>query len=249
MTFFKGHGHVHAVWIIALLIFVNAWNLFLLPNGGQVAEFISFAASIASLVLAVVAIFYSFVTSRSSSENVGRLAISAQQTEEAARSLSSIASEISECTKNLEARLATMEPTIAEVSGRVTDVHSMLQASSSVGGPSTPDANIEGKRFGNGAVISIILIIRAYNSKKFFDTRKVFSSQMWQAFTAGYLQSIESSSLFGISLKSDEANFSVISLGELKVDDFESRFDKIKNSEKFDLSTVIEEVENFFSAE
>lgn len=56
------HGFVHALWTISILILIIASLLLGLPNGNLIGDYIAFSASIAPLVLAVVAIFYSIIS-------------------------------------------------------------------------------------------------------------------------------------------------------------------------------------------
>ena len=55
---------LHLYWVIAILIGIISVLLWRLPNGSTLSGYISFSASIASLVLAVVAIFQSLLSSR-----------------------------------------------------------------------------------------------------------------------------------------------------------------------------------------
>ncbi|WP_299321426.1 hypothetical protein [Parasphingopyxis sp.] len=61
---------IHLLWAIAVLIMVMSAILWRLPDGDSLARFIAFAASIASLILAVVAIFYSMISNNQLTSNL-----------------------------------------------------------------------------------------------------------------------------------------------------------------------------------
>jgi len=68
----------HLLWIVAILVGVISILLWRLPNGSQLSGYISFAASIASLVLAIVAIFQSLLSSQGMGASISEIKLSAQ---------------------------------------------------------------------------------------------------------------------------------------------------------------------------
>ncbi len=217
-NFFKGHGHVHALWLVVVLLAINAWNLIALPEGQIVSEYIGFASSIASLVLAIVAIFYTFTTNTNSSENLIRVTSSAERTEAAAKIILDVASEVKQSSLKIEKEVEAIAPTIAEVSGRVSAMHTILE------GEAKSDRSLienqdgkERSNLSNGAVVALMLLILAKEKSKFVDAREVFEDSTWQAFTIGYLQSIEDFRANNMVLVSEKSNFAVRDLGDLDV--------------------------------
>jgi hypothetical protein len=208
----RKHGHIHAIWLISILIAVNAWNLITSPNGDIVTKYISFASSLASLVLAIVAIFYSFVQNRESTENSGRLSSSAERTERAAGAVLSLTSQLQGQLDRLGADFEILKPAVTEMSGNVSEVKALL-AGTNANDPARTSSEAGGiaiTKLSNGIAISLYLVLRGEEEGKPFDATRIFSNDdLWQAYTAGFLQSIETFKPMNIEISSKSSIFKV----------------------------------------
>lgn len=80
----KKHGYVHLGWIIGVLLVVVAVLLVRNPSSDKLQELLGFAATLASLLLAVIAIFYAMISSQGQSDIMVRTADAASKADEAA---------------------------------------------------------------------------------------------------------------------------------------------------------------------
>jgi len=128
---FQLHGSVHAWWAIAVLILIIAALLLFMPNGTAVNEYISFASSLSSLLLAVVAMFYAFISNQNSSENVSDLRASALQITNSSGALSNIS-------KDLYQQISVLTSDFSDIRPRVEQIHSQI---SGITNPATPSAD------------------------------------------------------------------------------------------------------------
>jgi hypothetical protein len=116
------HGAVHAVWTIAMLLGIVAALLLMSPNGNAVGEYIAFATSIASLVLAVVAIGHALIANQSFSETVGSLKTSTDGVQAAAREICTVSVELSHQSERLIGEFSELPPAVRAISARSTSV-------------------------------------------------------------------------------------------------------------------------------
>ena len=86
----------HLIWVIGILIAIIAFLMWSLPNGSDLAGFIAFAASLASLVLATVAIFQSLLFSNSINRSIGNIETSSQKIIDETSRLQSASIDLSE---------------------------------------------------------------------------------------------------------------------------------------------------------
>ncbi|MCX8475222.1 MAG: hypothetical protein MT490_05430 [Sphingomonas sp.] len=128
---FRLHGTVHAWWTIAMLILVIAALLLFMPNGSAINEYISFASSLSSLLLAIVAMFYAFISNQNSSENLSDLRTSSAQ-------ISASSTVVSNASHELRDQITILLSDFSDIKPRVEQIHSRITAASS---PITPSPN------------------------------------------------------------------------------------------------------------
>ena len=75
--------------IISVFVFIETCN-----SNRDLVQYLSFAGSITSLVLGLIAIFYSIISNQQSTENFGKLNEAVLKIEEGARSISSVSDNI-----------------------------------------------------------------------------------------------------------------------------------------------------------
>lgn len=133
---FQLHGSVHAWWTIAVLILVIAALLLFMPNGTAINEYISFASSLSSLLLAVVAMFYAFISNQNSSENVSDLRASALQITNSSGALSNIS-------KDLHQQISVLTSDFSDIRPRVEQIHSQISGMTNPATPSSDGADVQ----------------------------------------------------------------------------------------------------------
>lgn len=133
---FKLHGMVHSFWLITLLILLISALLIRVPNGERVNAYISFASSLSSLLLAVVAIFYSFI----SNENVSHATYAMQHSVDDIKSSSE---KISLSADDISAKAEQIRTDINDIRPTVEDIHERMSASAPSITSDVPDRHLE----------------------------------------------------------------------------------------------------------
>lgn len=205
LNHFRVHGAVHAIWVIAVLIFVIAALILMRPNGNAVGEYIAFAASIASLALAIVAIGQSLIANQSFSETVGVLRSSGVNLEQTARNIADTSAALSQQAERMVGEISGLPPAFREISAKI-DALRTPQAESD---QSLKDAEKVGKP-GNrllenssvdGVTIGLYVLARSIETKKIIETRAIFPPKTeWDYFVAGVLHTIRTAEPLGIKL-------------------------------------------------
>jgi len=77
------------VLTISVFVFIQTSN-----TNNNLVQYLSFAGSITSLVLGLIAIFYSIISNQQSTENFGKLKEAVTKIEEGAKIISSVSSNI-----------------------------------------------------------------------------------------------------------------------------------------------------------
>jgi hypothetical protein len=228
---FKAHGSVHAVWLIAVLIGIIAALLLIMPNGKSVGDYIAFAASIASLVLAVVAIGQSLIANQSFSETIGSLRASAENVETAARNIADTSNTLSDQSERMIGEVSRLPPAFEELSSRLNErlTPPAFSSGAEEGEPpllSNPMSLFDNTSYGGKATLYIASLARTYS--KPIELDKIFQDAVWQNFVAGYLQALIVSPSFGLKIRlSSEGGgtkFLVDDMGEFPMSDIISQF-------------------------
>lgn len=227
---FKLHGAIHAMWIIACLLATIAALLLIMPNGSAVGEYIAFAASIASLVLAVVAIGQTLIANQSFSETIGSLKAVAENVEKTAQNIAGSSASLSQQSEALVSHAEKLPTALASLSDKIDKT---IFAEAEVGSAKTATDTIdpgtlkilERSRFGTRIIL--YLLARAAQSAKSVDALKVFGSEktddkIWSGILAGHLLAIQAFEPCGLKVEQakDEkgeltAEFKVTSFGTL----------------------------------
>lgn len=111
----KKHGGVHAFWIFTGMAAAIGALLLRAPNGNVVNEYISFASSIASLILAVVAIFYSMLSNHGFSEAVGSLKSSVTDIGARATEMGVISAALTQRSDVMVNEIASFKPAMQDI--------------------------------------------------------------------------------------------------------------------------------------
>lgn len=114
---------VHLSWIIGLLILVSIFiATFRLSDNASVIDFVGFASNLISLVLGLVAIFYSFVTSSQSSQSLGALTSASEQINEGAEKISDISTSVSSSLDSLSKVSTSLDVKLEQLLGHSLEV-------------------------------------------------------------------------------------------------------------------------------
>jgi len=90
--------NVKVYWVIIIVIIIIATFVFIetCDSHSDLVQYFAFAGSVTSLVLGIVAIFYSIVSNQQSAENFGKLKEAVSKIEEGAKSLNELSNDIND---------------------------------------------------------------------------------------------------------------------------------------------------------
>ena len=231
-TLFAGHWHVHALWLIALLVFTNTWNLLKLTDGESVRDFLSFAASIASMILAIVAIFYAFVSNRDSLINLGKIGQSSERASEASFAVRETTDRLGDLIDELNSKFGAIEPAVSTVAEQMEQIHALMDPKPTKKITSGGEIDL-GQKVSGGSVVSLYLLLKAFQTQKFIDVQKVFSeSDVWVTFAGGFFGAVQFFKPCNIRIDSDDSQFFVRSLGELDPSEITALINSKKKTDK-----------------
>ncbi len=228
----------HACWLIAVLIAVIAFLLLRITNGGEVNAYISFASSIASLILAIVAIFYSIVSNSSLSEslssvkNIGTLLSGyTDKLNEAGERFSSKVDSISPHLSSIPSTLELMNDHLEQsLQGRSTS-----QTTSPVESAGLADDKGSGRYFEKavttGVNMAVYIVAKAHKEEIEIDLEEILKGPVLQNYVFGALSTLEATAYRGLSIALVKGSIAVFSPGELDsalvIKKAESRTDEV----------------------
>lgn len=246
---FTRHGAVHAIWLIAVLTAIIAWLLLRTPDGKSIGDYIAFAASIASLILAVIAIGYSMLSNEGLIATVGNL--------------NSSSSTIAEAAENIKAQNASLDATISELSGQVADVPASMRAltdrldqkiasEAEKEAPTVGDENAVSKsgfdmeyaRF--GVQLTLYILAKAFSSQKPFDAAAVIKDTggIWPGLIMGGCLIIEQFSPLDVKIEmfkiDDKSLRRVVSFGSIDVQSVLENFPSFSDDDRAGMQAAID---------
>lgn len=232
---FKNHGAIHALWMIGVLLLIIAALLIRSPGGNIIAEYFAFATSIASLVLAIVAIFHSVVSNQSFSETIGSLRTSAESVQTAARNIADTSAILSEQSERMIGEVSRLPPAFQELSEKINEkfTQDTGEAENRQGGV----LNIGLAYFDEtvyGGKLSFYILALSHLRSKNFSIYDMFADQVvWSNFISGYMHAIRITKPCDIDLgyntsdESDSMLFILTSIGSLPVKEIVNSFSKM----------------------
>jgi hypothetical protein len=187
----RKHGAVHSVWMITVLLLVILVLVFRDPDSDRLGTIIGFAASAVSLVLALVAIGYSFVSNQSFSEVVGVLRSSTENIQTAAQNIVESSAALSGQSEVLVGHAEKMPTVVAELSAKLDE--KVFSQSNSVS--SRVDDDVEKAKTGYsqsrfGGQLALYAIAMAYKNESVIDPKAIFpepAQHTWASILVGFI--------------------------------------------------------------
>ncbi|HEX8309040.1 MAG TPA: hypothetical protein VF645_11560 [Allosphingosinicella sp.] len=217
----RNHGVVHSLWTIAVLLLIIAALILATPDGKSVGEYIAFATSIASLVLAVVAIGHALVANQSFSETVGSLKSSAEDVKNAASNVCEVSNVLSKQSDRLLEEVVSLPPAVRALSDKLEA--SLLRPSAPASGEAhelplgpSSDQDVYHAKMAAGVRASLYLIVRSFATGKPIDTNQIFPNDLWRHWTDGVLHAAVTFQPYGALLVAgDSSDVKVLGIGSL----------------------------------
>ena len=237
------HLKVHLVWLIIVLSLCTVALIVYQPDADKVNAFISFAATLSSLFLAIVAIFYSMVANQGFSSTLGFLQSSSANVESAARNISETSAALSGQSEKLISELVLLNPTVMGIAEKIDrlspSANSEVAQKITSAGSSLKSRNV-------GTTISLYLLVRSFEEKKPIVTGLVFPDRLtWDNYASGFLEAIYLLSPLGIEIErgkqlAPERDYVIKSLGSLDPDSVKKATTTSKEDTVINLKPVVD---------
>lgn len=208
---------INLLWVIGVLLLSIVALAVTTPDGGLLREYISFAAAVASILLAMAAIFYAFISNGSLTAALSELRSAASElTRETAR-LNDASSGLSGEAEQIIQKLSGLPKRVDEFQGEVVRKIDGL----GLGKPSMNDAHNDPTPKSVGYSISLYLIARAYICKKSFSIEDIFSeteedSPRW--YCTGVVEAFKIHQINGIVVEGIEGNYYIADVGSFEAE-------------------------------
>jgi len=159
---FKAHATVHFCWTIAVLTAIIIGILSAKPGtNDSIKDILTFEVSLASLVLALVAIVQALVSSGALSSVVGTIQSALEKIDQPAKDVSAAAELLATYSERIDVRAE-------EIGRRLSSVNAeqAIQISATDSGPKTKDRNDLLSRTTRGGRVAYYACVRSFETKK-----------------------------------------------------------------------------------
>lgn len=211
----RNHAGVHLSWVIFCLVAIIVAFIIKMPNGNVLFDYISFASSVASLILAALAIAYAIFTNQTFSEHVGELRSSTVKMREAAGNLIDTSATIKSQSSQILEEISSLPPAVQEISNKLDN-----PARVSNERPIDTDSSLLKSSPPNGVKLALYAMARSCATQKPIIVDKFMSDNLtWQSWIVAVLTMVGLLKIDGaiVEHKFDEGKhqFYVKSLGKI----------------------------------
>jgi hypothetical protein len=239
---------LNLIWVIGVLVAINAGLLLRLADGSSVTAYISFAASIASLILAVVAIFYSIISNQNLSGTIERLKEISGNIERTSSGIEDASKDFCEKSNLLMDGLSAVPSSVERMAGDLGSRLDLL-SSNSLQSP-TSDRNVEPKENLRGATLGLFLalyvIVLSKKANKAFDTDQIFKQKLVADYVTACITTLAVCKHKDIEVSFVRRNFQTISTGKLNSTDI---IHQVENSNKKGVKPLARIINTYFGLE
>lgn len=237
----------HLTWTAVLLTAALAAMVVYAPTGEIVQSYTAFAATIAALVLAVVAIVYSMTSNQGLIQSLGAIQQSAVDVRSETEKLSSASQRFFGQANDMIDRLSGVPESVDQLK---TDIGSKLetlvtsQIVEESGGQATDSHAIEPSGRSIASVIALYCVKRSFDRAIVVVPSKMFEDRYLAGFVLGYFQSMKEFRPCQVEIEGLSTEFLVKSLGTLNLDEFIDGVEKSKNEA---LRKYVPKLKEYFS--
>lgn len=121
---------VHLAWIIVILLFALCAVTIYSPDGAIIKDYVSFAGSIASIILASIAIIYAFISNQGVADAAVQLVQSTKSAESASHRVEAGAAAIEGALDTLRKDFSNLAPTVEVISKKLEEANFPFASSS-----------------------------------------------------------------------------------------------------------------------
>ena len=239
---------VNLLWVIGLLLLIISAFAVVTPSGGLLKEYIGFAASIASILLALVAIFYAFISNGSFSSTLSEVKAAASQLAAETSRLNDASTGLSDEAEAIIRRLENLPERVSEFRGEIAQKIDNLSSSKI---RATGEGAFENDLSQSvGYKSTIYLLAKASKSGMSFAPENIFrglDGNTASLFSNAIIEVFRLHSIKNVNIEGIEGRYFVNSFGDYEVDEV---IEKTKSSVEFHnhpfYNEMISAIDKFF---
>lgn len=212
---------IHLIWVIGILIALIAGVLLYLPNGQALTSYVSFASSIASLILAVVAIFYSIISNQGFFQSIGALQNASHDMKAEAERIATDIVEFGKKSDELLGQISSVPGSVKEMSDTLNSRLDNITERRGVDGSeviASESKLFNGKRGTVGTDVALYIIAKASKSDIQFELDEFLDDDIMNAYVSGVLTTIALSEPAGVKISFVKSQYGIEEVGKLDVD-------------------------------
>lgn len=237
---------INLLWTIAVLIMIVAAFAVIAPGGALLQNYISFASAIASILLALVAIGYSFISNSSLSNTLGDLQSATRSLAEQTTRLNAASSGLSDEAEEILKKLSDLPEHVTQLRGEVSKKIDDLAATK------IQDQNqeLDGGAKSLGHALALYIISRAAEVGRSFAFGDLFVDESMSSarlYTQGVIEALQKYNVNGLRIEGIEGKYYVNSLGSFDGADIIARANKVRGGAGNELlDRALVEVDKYF---
>lgn len=227
---------INLLWVIGVLIMIVAAFAVVAPSGDVLQGYISFASAIASILLALVAIFYAFVSNQSVSDTLNELRGAATALSNETSRLRNASSGLSDEADQILRRLSNVPTALSEMSGELNKKIEDLAGQQTFRSTQTNDP-VPPNKFDPGGkpvslVITLYIMYLAHKNQNYIGIDEIFKEPEYKFmadYVSGFIEAMKYFNNCNVGIEGFAKQFSINSMGDL---DLTALVERLKANDK-----------------
>lgn len=240
---------INLLWVIGVLIMIVAAFAVVAPSGDVLQGYISFASAIASILLALVAIFYAFVSNQSVSDTLNEIRGAATALSNETSRLRTASSGLSDEADQILRRLSSVPTALSEMSGelnrKIEDLAGQQTFRTTQASDPVPPNTFDPGGKPVSLVICLYIIYLAHQNKNYVSIDEIFKESEYKFmadYLSGFMEAMKYFNKCNIDIEGFSKHFAINSLGDL---DLSSLVQRLKATDKNSdgINTLIKKID------
>lgn len=244
---------INLLWVIGVLIMIVAAFAVVAPSGDVLQGYISFASAIASILLALVAIFYAFVSNQSVSNTLSELRGAATALSNETSRLRTASSGLSDEADQILRRLSSVPTALSEMSGelnrKIEDLAGQQTFRTTQANDPVPPNTFDPGGKPVSLVVSLYIIYLAYQNKNYINIDEIFKEPEYKFmadYLSGFLEAMKYFNKYGVDVEGFAKQFAINNIGDLDLTALAERLRAAdKNSES--INKLVQKIDSHLS--
>lgn len=229
----KENNKYHFYWIIAVLVAVIIYLITVkLGENTQVVGLINFGSTLTSLVLAVLAIVYAFISNSSVSQSMGKLSDASSEISDTAKEVSEAAKELKGKIEAIPTKLESMEVKFDQMLllGQTSEPHDIRSPNKEEREASSEIVDLFVEKISFAGWLAVYAFFLAYKRKKNFEYTSLFDSVKYVGNQYGYGILVTMKAVGLLDFTVNNYTITAISLNKKLHTYIEKRFEELYNN-------------------